>query len=77
MGLERSVWTGWQLKYELTFLDISLQYLCQQNKGEDKMKNVKIRLLTDRGTHIWLIVDYFPKWRGGGVDSYYLTNNAR
>ena len=41
------------------------------------MKNVKIRLLTDRGTHIWLIVDYFPKWRGGGVDSFYLTDSAR
>lgn len=41
------------------------------------MKNVKIRLLTDRGTYIWLTINYFPKRRGGGVDNFYLTNNAR
>lgn len=41
------------------------------------MKNVKIRLLTDRGTYLWLTIDYFPKRRGGGVNSYYMTENAR
>ena len=44
------------------------------------MKNVKIRLLTDRGTHIWLTIDYITI-RGRKprkhVDSYYLTENAR
>lgn len=24
-----------------------------------------------------LTINYFPKRRGGGVDNYYLTNNAR
>ena len=41
------------------------------------MKKVKIRLLTDRGTYIWLTINYFPKRRGGGVDNFYLTCNAR
>ena len=41
------------------------------------MKNVKIRLLTDSGTHVWLTINYFPKRHGGGVDNFYLTDNAR
>ena len=40
------------------------------------MKNVKIRLLTDSGNHIWLRVNYFPKRSGGGVDNFYLTDYA-
>jgi hypothetical protein len=40
------------------------------------MKNVKIRLLTDRGTYVWLKVNYFPKRCGGGVDNFYLTDHA-
>lgn len=40
------------------------------------MKNVKIRLLTERGAYIWLRVNYFPKRRGGGVDNFYLTDYA-
>ena len=40
------------------------------------MKNVKIRLLTDRGLYVWLRVNYFPKRRGGGVDNFYLTDYA-
>ena len=42
-----------------------------------KATKVKIRLTTDRGTYLWLTVDYFPKCRGGGVDSYYMTEHAR
>ena len=41
------------------------------------MKKVKIRLLTDCGTHIWLTINYFSKRHGGGVDNYCLTDNAR
>ena len=41
------------------------------------MKKVKIRLLTDCGTHIWLTINYFSKHHGGGVDNYCLTDNAR
>ena len=44
------------------------------------MKNVKIRLLTDRGTYLWLTIDYITI-RGRkprkNVDSYYMTENAR
>lgn len=40
------------------------------------MKNAKIRLLTDCGTHIWLTINYFSKRHGGGVDNYCLTDNA-
>ena len=41
------------------------------------MKNVKIRLLTDFGTHLWVTINYFSKRHGGGVDNYHLTDNAR
>ena len=40
------------------------------------MKKVKIRLLTDHCTHIWLTINYFSKRHGGGVDNYCLTDNA-
>ena len=44
------------------------------------MKNVKIRLTTDRGQHLYLLINYF---KIGGrkprkyVDNYYLTENAQ
>lgn len=38
---------------------------------------VKIRLLTDRGNYVWLTIKYFSKRCGGGVDNYYLIDNAR
>ena len=41
------------------------------------MKKVKIRLLTDCGTCIWLTINYFSKHHGGGVDNYCLTDNVR
>ena len=41
------------------------------------MKKVKIRLLTDCGTCIWLTINYFSKHHGGSVDNYCLTDNAR
>ena len=41
------------------------------------MKKVKIRLMTDCGTCIWLTINYFSKRYGGGVDNYCLTDNAR
>lgn len=41
------------------------------------MKKVKIRLINDRGEHLYLTINYFPKSRGGGVDNFCLTDNAR
>lgn len=42
------------------------------------MKNVKIRLTTDRGHYLYLLINYFPKRNGVRmVDNYYLTENAR
>jgi hypothetical protein len=43
----------------------------------NKMTKVKIRLTTDRGTYVWLTIDYFPKRRGGGVNTFWITENAR
>ncbi len=42
-----------------------------------KTKSVKIRLTNDMGKRLYLTINYFPKRRGGGVDNFYLTENAR
>ena len=44
------------------------------------MKNVKIRLTTDRGTHVWLTINYITirgRKARKNVDNFYLTENAR
>ena len=44
------------------------------------MNTVKIRLLTDRGTHMWLTIDFFRnkrRWTSESVDTWYLTDKAR
>ena len=44
------------------------------------MKKVKIRLTTDRGTYVWLTINYIAirgRKARKNVDNYYLTENAR
>ena len=43
------------------------------------MKKVKIRLTTDRGTHLWLMISYFRRRYNGErlVDYFDLTENTR
>ena len=44
------------------------------------MKKVKIRLINDRGVHLYLTINYFPKksWQKTRmVDNCYLTDNPR
>ena len=44
------------------------------------MKKVKIRLTTDRGTYVWLTINYITirgRKARKNVDNFYLTENAR
>ena len=43
------------------------------------MKKVKIRLTTDRGTRLWVMIRYYPKRYNGErvIDYFDITDNAR